>query len=106
MRDSTSRADHELTTAFISGVDARTMCPKQTRYETHHEPERSPGIARAARVLAQRKRAGVPFDWAWDDAVREVVASDRRVLTWARDRLRDAYENRSGGPLASAAVED
>ncbi len=76
-----------------------------TRYETHHEPERSPGITRAASVLAQRKREGVPFDSAWEDAVREVAGSERRVMTWARDALRDAYENRSGGPLASAAAE-
>lgn len=76
-----------------------------TRYETHQDPERSPGITRAAAVLAQRKRAGVPFDSAWEDAVREVAGSERRVMTWARDALRDAYENRSGGPLASAAME-
>lgn len=80
------------------------MCPEQTRYETHN-PERSPGITRAATVLAQRKRAGVPFDSAWEDAMRQAAAGDRRVLTWARDALRDAYEDRSGGPLASAAVE-
>lgn len=58
-------------------------------------PVGTPGIARAASVLAQHKRAGVPFDLVWDDAVREVAASDRRVLTWARDALRCA--DRSGG---------
>lgn len=77
-----------------------------TRYETHHDPQPSPDIARAAILLAARKRAGVPFAVAWEDALREVAASDRRVLTWARQALQDAYENRSGGPLASAAVED
>jgi len=76
-----------------------------TRYETHQDPERSPGITRAATVLAQGKRAGVPFDSAWGDAVREVAGSERRVMAWARGALRDAYENRSGGPLASAAAE-
>ena len=81
------------------------MCPKQTRYATHHNPERSPGIARAAGVLAQGKRAGVPFDSAWEDAMREASKEDCAALTWARDVLHDAYENRSGGPLASAAVE-
>lgn len=76
-----------------------------TRYDTDHDPERSPDITRAAAVLAQRKREGLPFDSAWEDAVREVAGSERRVMTWARDALRDAYENRSGGPLASAAPE-
>lgn len=55
-------------------------------------------------MLAQGKRSGVPFEIAWQDAMREVAAGDRRVLTWARNVLRNAYENRSGGPLASAAV--
>jgi len=76
-----------------------------TRYESNHDPQRSPDITRAAAVLAQRKRAGVPFDSAWEDAVREVAGSERRVMTWARDALRDAYEDRSGGPFASAAAE-
>lgn len=101
MRDLTFRTDDENATAFIPGLDARTM----TRYGTDNEPEPSPGITRAASILAQRKRAGVPFETAWENAMGDTAASDRRALTWAREALQDAYENRSGGPLASAAVD-
>jgi len=78
---------------------------EQTRYETHHDPQQSPGITRAASVLRKRKRQGAAFDVAWGDALAHVDKGDLAALTWARDVLQDAYENRSGGPLSNLMME-
>lgn len=103
MGEPTSRADHDSARAFISRLDAQTM---QTRYTTENDPRPSPGITQAATRLAQHKRDRTTFDAAWEDVMADVDKSDRMVLRWAKEALRDAYEDRSGGPLASAAVED
>lgn len=103
-REPTVRADHECEPPFTCGVDARAMQPNEPRYETENALTASPGITIAGRVLRQRKRTGATFESAWQDALRDVPPDDRRMLTWAQDTLRDAYENRGHGPVDSLLV--